>query len=129
MGKWDPLLPDSVLKELMLDKLLNRYLMITLCSQTLSSMSAASACKKVFISPRKCFIYASFELSNLSALFLSVSSSNAALLTLQIADCLPRSWFKDESVCLPQLQNFRNYVVQKVHSFCKQQPPQDPNTR
>ncbi|XP_013872645.1 intron Large complex component GCFC2 [Austrofundulus limnaeus] len=92
MGKWDLLLPDSVLKELMLDKLLNRYLMITLCSQTLSSTSAASACKK-------------------------------------IADCLPLSWFKDESVCLPQLQNFRNYVVQKVHSLCKQQPPQDPNTR
>lgn len=48
MGRWDLLLPDPVLKELMLDKLLNRYLMITLCSQTLSSKSAASACKKVF---------------------------------------------------------------------------------
>ncbi|XP_017274135.1 GC-rich sequence DNA-binding factor 2 isoform X2 [Kryptolebias marmoratus] len=92
MAKWDQLLPDSVLKELMLDKLLNRYLMITLSSQTLSSSSAASACKK-------------------------------------IADCVPLSWFKDESVCLPQMQNFRNYVVQKVHSICKQQPPGDPNTK
>ncbi|XP_037553440.1 GC-rich sequence DNA-binding factor 2 [Nematolebias whitei] len=92
MGKWDLLLPEPVLKELMLDKLLNRYLMITLCSQTLSSRSAACACKK-------------------------------------IADCLPLTWFIDESVSLPQLQNFRNYIVQKVHSICKQEPPQDPNTR
>ena len=47
MGKWDLLLPESVLMELMLDKLLNRYLMITLCSQTLSS-NDIHACKKVF---------------------------------------------------------------------------------
>lgn len=47
MGKWDLLLPEFVLKELMLDKLLNRYLMTTLCSQTLSS-NAVHACKKVF---------------------------------------------------------------------------------
>lgn len=47
MGKWDSLLPESVLKELMLDKLLNRYLMITLCSQTLQG-NAVCACRKVF---------------------------------------------------------------------------------
>lgn len=91
MGKWDLLLPESLLKELMLDKLLNRYLMITLCSQTLSN-NAASACKK-------------------------------------IADSLPLSWFKGESVCLPQLHNFRNHIVQNVHNICKQQPPKDPDTR
>lgn len=47
MGKWDLLLPESALKELMLDKLLNRYLMITLCSQTLCN-DAVYACRKVF---------------------------------------------------------------------------------
>ncbi|XP_039866839.1 GC-rich sequence DNA-binding factor 2 [Simochromis diagramma] len=91
MGKWDLLLPESVLKELMLEKLLNRYLMTTLCSQTLSN-NAVYACKK-------------------------------------IADGLPPSWFKGESSCLPQLHNFRNHIVQKVHAICKQQPPTDPNTR
>ncbi|CAN9506940.1 unnamed protein product [Ophioblennius macclurei] len=91
MSRWDLLLPDTVLKELMLDKLLNRYVMITLCSQTLSS-SAGDACKK-------------------------------------IADTLPLSWFKGESVCLPQLQNFRNHIVQRVHTICKEQHPEDPNTR
>uniref|UniRef100_A0A3Q2VYB9 GC-rich sequence DNA-binding factor 2 n=1 Tax=Haplochromis burtoni TaxID=8153 RepID=A0A3Q2VYB9_HAPBU len=92
MGKWDLLLPESVLKELMLEKLLNRYLMTTLCSQTLSN-NAVYACKKVF------------EYG------------------------LPPSWFKGESTCLPQLHNFRNHIVQKVHAICKQQPPTDPNTR
>ena len=48
MGTWDLLLPESALKELMLDKLLNRYLMITLCSQTLHS-NAVQACRKVLI--------------------------------------------------------------------------------
>ncbi|XP_029953855.1 intron Large complex component GCFC2 isoform X2 [Salarias fasciatus] len=91
MGRWDLLLPDSVLKELMLDKLLNRYLMITLCSQTPPSC-AGEACKK-------------------------------------IADSLPPSWFRGQSVCLPQLQNFRNHIVQKVHSICKEQRPEDPSTR
>ncbi|XP_012736992.2 GC-rich sequence DNA-binding factor 2 isoform X2 [Fundulus heteroclitus] len=92
MGKWDLLLPDSILKELMLDKLLNRYLMISLCSQTLSS-SEVSAHR-------------------------------------MIAGCLPASWFEGESVCLPQLQNFRNNIVQTVHSLCKQQEPhEDPSTR
>lgn len=91
MGKWDLLLPEFVLKELMLDKLLNRYLMTTLCSQTLSN-NAVYACKK-------------------------------------IAGSLPLSWFKGESTCLPQLQNFRNHIVQKVHAICKQQLPEDPNTR
>ncbi|XP_062277438.1 GC-rich sequence DNA-binding factor 2 isoform X2 [Scomber scombrus] len=90
MGKWDLLLPESVLKELMLDKLLNRYLMITLCSQTLSS--DVNACKK-------------------------------------IADSLPLSWLREENVCLPQLQSVRNHLVEKVHKICKQQPPEDPNTR
>ncbi|CAJ1048910.1 GC-rich sequence DNA-binding factor 2 [Xyrichtys novacula] len=91
MGKFDLLLPESVLKELMLDKLLNRYLMITLSSQTLSN-SGDQACRI-------------------------------------IADSLPPSWLKEQDVCLPQLQNFKNHLVQKVHTFCKQQPPEDPNTR
>ncbi|XP_068448150.1 intron Large complex component GCFC2 [Clinocottus analis] len=91
MEKWDFLLPESTLKELMLDKLLNRYLMITLCSQTLYN-SAVHACRK-------------------------------------IGDSLPLSWFKGESACLPQLQNFRNHLVQEVHNICKQQPPEDPKTR
>ncbi|KAM9765569.1 intron Large complex component GCFC2 isoform 1-T1 [Menidia menidia] len=91
IGKWDLLLPEYILKELMMDKLLNRYLMITLCSQTLSNYSVP-ACKK-------------------------------------IADCLPLSWFKGENVCLPQLQNFRNHIVQTVHNICKQQRPEDPSTR
>ncbi|XP_019118729.2 intron Large complex component GCFC2 isoform X1 [Larimichthys crocea] len=90
MGKWDLLLPELVLKELMLDKLLNRYLMITVCSQTL--YSDVDACGK-------------------------------------IADSLPLSWLKGEDACLPQLQNFRNHLVQKVHTICKQQPPKEPNTR
>lgn len=47
MGKWDLLLPESVLKELMLDRLLNRYLMTTLCSQTLPG-STVHVCRKVF---------------------------------------------------------------------------------
>uniref|UniRef100_A0A3B5LYD6 GCF C-terminal domain-containing protein n=1 Tax=Xiphophorus couchianus TaxID=32473 RepID=A0A3B5LYD6_9TELE len=89
MGKWDLLLPESILKELMLDKLLNRYLMITLSSETLS--------RRVVSAHRK------------------------------IAECLPDSWFEGESVCLPQLQNFRNNIVQKVHSLCKQQPPESPS--
>uniref|UniRef100_A0A3B3BVQ8 GC-rich sequence DNA-binding factor 2 n=1 Tax=Oryzias melastigma TaxID=30732 RepID=A0A3B3BVQ8_ORYME len=82
MGRWDLLLPEAVLKELMLDKLLNRYLMITLCSQTLSNTT--SACKK-------------------------------------IAESFPISWFEGDSQCLPQLQNFRNHIVQDVHRICKQQ--------
>lgn len=48
MGKWDLLLPESVLKELMLDKLLNRYLMITLSSETLHN-DAVHASTKVSI--------------------------------------------------------------------------------
>ncbi|XP_061621878.1 GC-rich sequence DNA-binding factor 2 isoform X2 [Phyllopteryx taeniolatus] len=86
MGKWDPLLPDSALKELMLDKLLCRYLTITLCSQTLSK-DDLPACKK-------------------------------------IADSLPTSWFRGENECLPQLQSFKNHLVQKAHNICKQQPPE-----
>ncbi|XP_031702532.1 intron Large complex component GCFC2 [Anarrhichthys ocellatus] len=91
MGKWDLLLPESALKELMLDKLLNRYLMITMCSQTLYN-NAVHACTK-------------------------------------IGDSLPLSWFKGENECLPQLQNFRNHLVQEVHTICKQQSPEDPNTK
>ncbi|XP_061601300.1 GC-rich sequence DNA-binding factor 2 [Cololabis saira] len=91
MGKWELLLPEAVLMELMLDKLLNRYLMITLCSQTLSSNP---------VSPHR-----------------------------KIADCLPLSWFKEESECLPQLQMFKNQIVQKVQNICKQQRPEDPNTK
>ncbi|XP_028293968.1 intron Large complex component GCFC2 isoform X2 [Gouania willdenowi] len=91
MGLFEFLLPEPVLKELMLDKLLNRYLMITLSSQTLS-WGAVDPCTK-------------------------------------IADSLPLSWFKGESSCLPQLQNFRSHIVHKVHTICKEQQPKDPNTR
>ncbi|KAG7482388.1 GC-rich sequence DNA-binding factor 2-like [Solea senegalensis] len=90
MCKWDLLLPETSLKELMLDKLLNRYLMITLCSQTLTN------------SDRTC---------------------------RRIAESLPLSWFKGVNACLPQLQNFRNHLIQRVHSICKQHSPEDPNTR
>ncbi|XP_061670347.1 GC-rich sequence DNA-binding factor 2 isoform X2 [Syngnathoides biaculeatus] len=85
MGKWDPLLPDSELKELILDKLLCRYLTITLSSQK-ESKNDLPACKK-------------------------------------IAESLPTSWFRGENECLPQLQTFKNHLVQKAHSICKQQPP------
>uniref|UniRef100_UPI0037E8FD81 intron Large complex component GCFC2 isoform X2 n=1 Tax=Semicossyphus pulcher TaxID=241346 RepID=UPI0037E8FD81 len=91
MGKWDLLLPESVLKELMLDKLLNRYLMITLNSHTLNNM-AIPACN-------------------------------------EINDSIPSSLCTGGSVCIPQLQNFRNYLVQTVHTICKQQPPGDAKTR
>ncbi|XP_060924151.1 GC-rich sequence DNA-binding factor 2 [Limanda limanda] len=91
MGKWALLLPETLLKELMLDKLLSRYLMIALCSHTQPS-NTDLACKK-------------------------------------IGDSLPISWFKGVSVCLPQLQNFENHLVQKVHTICKQQSPKDANTR
>ncbi|CAG11024.1 unnamed protein product, partial [Tetraodon nigroviridis] len=90
MGSWDLLLPEPALKELMLDKLLNRYLMITLCSQNLHG-HAVQACTK-------------------------------------IADSLPLSWLKGETECLPQLQNFRNLLVQKIHSLFKHSP-EAPNTR
>ncbi|KAM8877065.1 intron Large complex component GCFC2 [Synchiropus picturatus] len=46
LGKWDTVLPEAVLKELMLDKVLNRYLMITLCSQTLTECDLP-ACKRI----------------------------------------------------------------------------------
>uniref|UniRef100_A0A8C4ZIA1 GCF C-terminal domain-containing protein n=1 Tax=Gadus morhua TaxID=8049 RepID=A0A8C4ZIA1_GADMO len=46
MGKWDTLLSESVLKELMLDKLLNRYLMMTLLNQSPAS-STVTACSKI----------------------------------------------------------------------------------
>ncbi|XP_051920087.1 GC-rich sequence DNA-binding factor 2 isoform X1 [Hippocampus zosterae] len=91
MGKWDPLLPDSALKELMLDKLVCRYLMITLGSQTLSN-NDIRACKR-------------------------------------IADSLPTSWFRGKNECLPQLQSFKNHLVQKAHDICKHQPPEAPDTR
>ncbi|KAM9826697.1 intron Large complex component GCFC2 [Syngnathus typhle] len=91
MGKWNQLLPDSVLKELMLDKLLCRYLMITLGSQMLSNTDL-HACKR-------------------------------------IADSLPTSWFGGEDECLPQLQSFKDHLIQKAHNICKQQPPKAPDTR
>ncbi|CAL8353029.1 unnamed protein product [Merluccius merluccius] len=46
MGKWDTLLSESVLKELMLDKLLNRYVMMTLLNQTPAS-TTVGACSKI----------------------------------------------------------------------------------
>uniref|UniRef100_A0A3Q2YPK3 GC-rich sequence DNA-binding factor 2 n=1 Tax=Hippocampus comes TaxID=109280 RepID=A0A3Q2YPK3_HIPCM len=53
MGKWDPLLPDSALQELMLDKLLCRYLMISLGSQTFSN-NDIRACKRVSVCVSLC---------------------------------------------------------------------------
>ncbi|KAL0969827.1 hypothetical protein UPYG_G00232800 [Umbra pygmaea] len=46
MAHWDGLLPEHVLKELMLDKLLNRYLMMMLLNETHSSDSVHK-CKKI----------------------------------------------------------------------------------
>lgn len=131
------LLPESVLKELMLDKLLNRYLMITLSSQTLHN-NAVHACRKVFkfitLMWNVCtFVVCALDLDNVLVIYgLSLTFPNLAShfsLFLQIADSLPLSWFKGESACLPQLQNFRNHLVQTVHTICKQQPPEHPNTR
>lgn len=45
MGKWDTLLPVTSLKELILDKVLNQYLVIALTTGTLTSPFLA--CKKV----------------------------------------------------------------------------------
>ncbi|KAF3832503.1 hypothetical protein F7725_026168 [Dissostichus mawsoni] len=116
MGKWDLLLPESVLKELMLDKLLNRYLLTALCSQTLSSQTLSS---QTLSSQTLC-----------SQTLSSQTLSNRAVHACRkIADSLPLSWFKGENSCLPQLQNFRNHLVQKAHSICKQQPPEEPNTK
>uniref|UniRef100_A0A3Q3DLV2 GC-rich sequence DNA-binding factor 2 n=1 Tax=Hippocampus comes TaxID=109280 RepID=A0A3Q3DLV2_HIPCM len=92
MGKWDPLLPDSALQELMLDKLLCRYLMISLGSQTFSN-NDIRACKRVSVC------------------------------------VLPTSWFRGKNECLPQLQSFKNHLVQKAHNICKHQPPEAPDTR
>lgn len=141
MGKWDLLLPESALKELMLDKLLNRYLVITLCSQTLHN-NAVYACRKVFqfnIFNVECVYFCcpctcldtSLVVYCPSLMFFCLISHflSLSLCLLQIADSLPLSWFKGENVCLPQLQNFRNHLVQKVHTMCKQQAPEDPNTR
>lgn len=99
MGKWDSLLPESVLKELMLDKLLNRYLMITLCSQTLHN-NAVHACRKVFaliifnvecVSMRSALIMVwLYLLVNFTLLSLSLSpdSRKSAALLAQRRNCL-----------------------------------------
>lgn len=89
MGKWDLVLPEFVLKELMLDKLLNRYIMIALSNCTQNTIEV---CKK-------------------------------------ITESLPTSWCSEENTCLPRLQTFRNYLVQMVHSFCKEQSPKEPSTK
>ncbi|XP_077476119.1 intron Large complex component GCFC2 [Stigmatopora argus] len=46
MGQWESLLPESTLKELMLDRLLCRYLTVTLCSRMLSD-NELHACKRI----------------------------------------------------------------------------------
>uniref|UniRef100_A0A6Q2Y1C3 GCF C-terminal domain-containing protein n=1 Tax=Esox lucius TaxID=8010 RepID=A0A6Q2Y1C3_ESOLU len=46
MAQWNSLLPEHVLKELMLDKLLNRYLMMTLLNET-HCLDSVRKCKKV----------------------------------------------------------------------------------
>eukprot|EP00063_Salmo_salar_P077105 XP_014051940.1 PREDICTED: GC-rich sequence DNA-binding factor 2-like isoform X1 [Salmo salar] len=46
VGQWDGLIPEHALKELMLDKLLNCYLMMTLLNET-QSQDSVHKCKKV----------------------------------------------------------------------------------
>ncbi|CAB1335570.1 unnamed protein product [Coregonus sp. 'balchen'] len=48
VGQWDGLISEHVLKELMLDKLLNRYLMMTLLNET-HSHDSVHKCKKVAV--------------------------------------------------------------------------------
>uniref|UniRef100_A0A8C7URW8 GCF C-terminal domain-containing protein n=1 Tax=Oncorhynchus mykiss TaxID=8022 RepID=A0A8C7URW8_ONCMY len=48
IGQWDGLISEHVLKELMLDKLLNRYLMMTLLNET-HSHDSVHTCKKVAV--------------------------------------------------------------------------------
>lgn len=48
MALWDGLVAQNVLKELMLDKLLNRYLMMTLLNES-SPKHVIQKCKKVFV--------------------------------------------------------------------------------
>ncbi|CAL1603894.1 unnamed protein product [Knipowitschia caucasica] len=87
MGNWDMVLPEVLLKELMLDKLLSRYILISLMNSTGTTINA---CKK-------------------------------------IAESLPLSWCSENT--LPQLKSFEQYLVQMVHSICKQQSPKDPSTK
>lgn len=89
MGRWDVVLPEVVLQELMLDKLLSRYIMIALSN---CGRSTIEACKK-------------------------------------IAESLPSSWCREENTCLPQLQTFRNYLVQMAHFICKEQSPKESRTK
>lgn len=49
--------------------------------------------------------------------------------SVKIADSLPTSWFRGKNECLPQLQSFKNHLVQKAHNICKHQPPEAPDTR
>uniref|UniRef100_A0A3P8W070 GC-rich sequence DNA-binding factor 2-like n=1 Tax=Cynoglossus semilaevis TaxID=244447 RepID=A0A3P8W070_CYNSE len=81
MGKWDTLLPVTSLKELILDKVLNQYLVIALTTGTLTSPFLA--CKK-------------------------------------IADSLPVSWFTGVTTCLPELQNFKNYLLHTADKLTSQ---------
>ncbi|KAJ7990975.1 hypothetical protein DPEC_G00292440 [Dallia pectoralis] len=46
LAMWDGLIPEHVLRELMLDKLLNRYLMMTLLNDT-HSLESVHKCKKI----------------------------------------------------------------------------------
>lgn len=89
MGKWDLVLPEFVLKELMLDKLLCRYIMIALSNCTRTTIEASK----------------------------------------KIAESLPSSWCKEENTCLPQLQTFRNYLVQMAHFICKGHSPNESSTK
>uniref|UniRef100_A0A8C8HWB8 GCF C-terminal domain-containing protein n=1 Tax=Oncorhynchus tshawytscha TaxID=74940 RepID=A0A8C8HWB8_ONCTS len=100
VGQWDGLISEHVLMELMLDKLLNRYLMMTLLNET-HSHDSVHTCKKV---------------------------SSYFPLAEQVAVCFPKSWFKDLSSCPSQLKSFSDHLLQTAHSVCKQQPDH-PNTR
>lgn len=48
MALWDGLIPEQILKELMLEKLLGRYLMITVLNDS-SPKHTIQKCKKVHI--------------------------------------------------------------------------------
>ena len=151
MGKWDTLLSESVLKELMLDKLLNRYLMMTLLNQSPAS-STVTACSKVTIysthtrvslyaclCAQECvflpvyffllFFFMIYSPGSLICIFPPQFTLSLFQLGLQIAGSLPLSWFTGESVCPPQLHSFTNHLVQTAHSVCTEQPPEEPHTR
>lgn len=93
MGKWDLLLPESLLKELMLDKLLNRYLMITLGSETQHN-SAVRASRKVFIFIliAECIHFIAC-VSNCNTISMVLKKKSCIIILLCVVLCLDSRWF------------------------------------